>query len=422
MIEIYPYICAVNNFIFKTFYILNSGPYIHGKTRVHSWLMLPFLLLSLHISTVFAQIPAGYYDPAIGKTGETLQIALYDIIKGHTVVSYTPGVWNAFYTTDVKADGKVWDMYSDIPGGTPPYEYTLGTSQCGNASTEGDCYSREHSFPKSWFNDVSPMNVDLFHIYPVDQYVNLMHSNNPYGAVTSPTWTSLNGSKKGPCTTPGYTGTVFEPRNEYKGDFARTYFYMATRYENVIATWPAYDAQGATVMNGTSYPAYKTWYVDMLIAWHTADPVSDKETARNNAVYAIQHNRNPFIDHPEYVAAVWSPVVTTLPEPTNHAAGFSAHNIHLQWTDATGATIPDAYLIRLSSVGFSSIIAPTDFVAVPNSATDKNVANGIQETWFTGLTANTTYYFNIYGYVTTETGNDYKTDGTVLQAQMTTQP
>jgi hypothetical protein len=264
------------------------------------------------------------------------------------------------------------------------------------------------------------MDVDLFHIYPVDQYVNNMRSNYPYAKVNVPTWTSLNGSKKGPCATPGYTGTVFEPRDEYKGDFARTYFYMATRYENVIATWPAYDPLGATVLNGTAFPAFKAWYVDLLIAWHNADPVSQKELDRNNEIYNnYQHNRNPYIDHPEYVALVWSTGSGNLPEPTNYPTGLSSHNIHIQWSDATGATIPDAYLVRMSGLGFDYIITPTDGVAVPNGAADKNVANGIQEAWFSNLNINTTYYFKIFGYVFTEIGNDYKTDGLQPQVQKT---
>lgn len=382
-----------------------------------------FLLFWFPLVTL-GQIPSGYYTSAAGKSGQELQVALYDIIKGHTVQSYTPGVWNAFYTTDVKANGKVWDMYSDIPGGTPPYEYTLGSSQCGSGGggVEGDCYSREHSFPKSWFDDDSPMNTDLFHIYPVDQYVNNMRSNYPFGEVSSPTWTSANGSKKGPCVVPGYTGTVFEPRDEYKGDFARTYFYMATRYQNVIASWPAYDPIGATVLAGNSYPAYKTWYLGLMIEWHEADPVSAKETARNDSIYKIQGNRNPYIDHPEYVAEVWEPGSSTLPEPTSFPANFSAHNIHLQWSDATGTTIPDAYLIRMSSTGFDDIVTPSDGVTIPNSATDQNVANGVREVWFSELDPNTTYYFRIFGYVFTDNGHDYKTDGTIPQTSVTTQP
>ena len=162
--------------------------------RFRSTILLAFFLFGVQL--IFAQIPTGYYTSAVG-TGATLKTALYNIIKGHTVKSYDY-IWTAYYTTDVRSDGKVWDMYSDIPGGTPPYEFTLGSGQCGSGgvSAEGQCYSREHSFPKSWFGgEVSPMYTDIFHIYPTDQYVNNRRSDNPYGKVNSPTWTSLNGSK-----------------------------------------------------------------------------------------------------------------------------------------------------------------------------------------------------------------------------------
>lgn len=268
-------------------------------------------LLTLLLATAFliinAQEPAGYYSTASGKIGAELKTALYNIIKGHTQVSYTPGVWNAFYTTDKKANGKVWDMYSDIPGGTPPYEYDLGIDQNTGStpSAENSTYNREHSFPKSWFGgDVAPMWVDLFHLYPTDTYVNGKRSNYPYGTVSSPTWTSLNGSKLGPCSAPGYTGIVFEPIDAYKGDFARTYFYMVTRYENVVVSWNSIPEAQPT-LNGTTFPCFDPWVLSVLLAWNAADPVSDKETSRNNAVYAIQLNRNPFIDHPEFVNMVW---------------------------------------------------------------------------------------------------------------------
>ena len=372
---------------------------------------------------MFAQIPPGYYDGAIGKTGATLKTALYDIIKNHTVVSYTPGVWNAYYTTDVKPNGKVWDIYSDVPSGTPPYEYTLGTGQCGNSSGEGDCYSREHSFPKSWFGgEVMPMYTDIFHLYPVDQYVNLRRSNNPYGTVSAPAWTSLNGGKLGPCSTAGYTGTVFEPIDSYKGDLARTYFYMATRYENIIASWQTLSADGDVVLNGTSFPVFETWFLNLLLAWDAADPVSQKEIDRNNAIYAIQHNRNPYIDHPEYVAAVWVTGSGTKPEPSNYPTNVSGYHIRLQWTDAIGAVIPTNYLIRMSSVGFGSIVTPTDGVYVPDGSSDKNIAYGIQEAWFYGLASNTTYYFKLFGYVYSDGGITYKTDGSIPQIQQISQP
>ncbi len=244
---------------------------------------------------VFAQ-PAGYYTSADGKTGEELQQALHDIIDDHTVKSYDY-LWTAFYTTDERADGFVWDMYSDNPEGTNPYDYTFGTEQCGNYSGEGSCYNREHSFPKSWFGDIPPMNSDLFHLYPTDGYVNGKRSNYPYGETDNPTWTSRNGSKLGPCSIAGYTGTVFEPIDAYKGDFARTYFYMATRYFGEDGSWP-----GSPMVDGAQPLA---WARAMLIQWHNEDPVSQKEIDRNNAVYAIQGNRNPYIDHPEYVSQLY---------------------------------------------------------------------------------------------------------------------
>lgn len=265
----------------------------------------------LFVSLSFAQIPTGYYEDVQGQSGEQLKTVLHTIIKDHSVQSYTPGVWTAFYTTDRKPNGKVWDMYSDVPGGTPDYEWTIGSDQCGNVgSGEGVCYNREHSFPRSWFGDASPMDTELFHIYPTDGYVNGKRGSYPYGEVSAPTWTSSNGSKLGPNITASYSGTVFEPIDEYKGDFARTYFYMATRYEDIISNW------NSVVLDGSTYPVYTDWHLDMLIRWHEEDPVSQKETDRNNAIYDIQHNRNPFIDHPEYVASVWG-IATTAPSIGN---------------------------------------------------------------------------------------------------------
>lgn len=247
-----------------------------------------------------AQIPPGYYDPANGKTGADLQSALHNIIRGHTVIAYS-ALWNSFSTTDDKPNGTVWDIYSDIPDGTangnPPYSYSFGTDQCGNYSGEGDCYNREHSWPKSWFNDGAPMNSDLFHIYPTDGKVNGMRDNYPYGIVGTATWTSLNGSKLGSCTWSGYTGTVFEPRDDYKGDLARTCFYMSTRYYSEDAGW--------TGSPSTTGSQLKPWALQLMLHWNSVDPVSPKELDRNNTVYGMQHNRNPFIDHPEYAYLIW---------------------------------------------------------------------------------------------------------------------
>jgi len=399
------------------------------KTLYHRLHTVVFLVvLSILTSGVSGQIPAGYYNQAAGQTGEALQIALYNIIKGHNVLSYTPGVWNAFYSTDPKPNGKVWDMYSDIPGGTPPYEYTFGTNQCGvgGGGVEGDCYSREHSFPKSWFNDLSPMNTDLFHIFPTDQYVNNMHSNYPFAEVGTASATSLNGSKKGNCATPGYPGTVFEPIDAYKGDFARAHFYMATRYENIIATWYANDPIADAVLDGTSYPAFETWYLNLLIAWHHLDPVSAKETARNDSIFQLQDNRNPFIDHPEYVDSIWAPSGSQ-PEPSNHVTNLMAvpgtpsySALQLTWVDAAGPVTPAGYLIRGSLTGYAAIAAPVDGIPVPTAGLDQNVGSGVQTCIFSGLFSDTTYYFKIFPYTNAGITIDYKTSEPVPFASDTT--
>ncbi|MDR1682848.1 MAG: endonuclease [Candidatus Symbiothrix sp.] len=257
--------------------------------------------------SVSAQIPNAYYNSAFGKKEKVLKTALYDIVKDHNSLSYGD-LWSAFADTDKKSNGKVWDMYSDIPDATPPYQYTFFDNQCGNYKNEGDCYNREHSFPKSWFNDGYPMYTDLFHLYPTDGKVNGERGNYPFGEVNSPAWTSRNGSKRGSNSTSGYNKTVFEPINAYKGDFARSYFYMVTRYENVITTWTSSEAK--ETLAGNTYPAFKQWAIDLLLKWHRQDPVSQKETDRNNAVYQYQHNRNPYIDYPQLAEYVWGDSIT----------------------------------------------------------------------------------------------------------------
>ncbi|MBU8870220.1 MAG: endonuclease [Gemmatimonadales bacterium] len=251
-------------------------------------------------------IPDGYYDSAEGLLGEPLRGALHDIIDGHHSISYD-ALWTAFYTTDDKPNGKVWDMYSDIPDGIPPYEYTFGVDQGGTAGTEGTGYNREHSWPSSWYGATSPMYTDVFMVYPTDNEVNNKRGSYPFGEVAAPTWTSLNGSKLGSCSYPGYTGIVFEPIDEYKGDFARAYFYMTARYFQEDASWPGSGMTSGAVL--------LPWAEALLLEWHADDPVSTKEIDRNEAVYAIQYNRNPFIDRPDFVLQVFKPELSPVPNP-----------------------------------------------------------------------------------------------------------
>jgi len=252
------------------------------------------LLLVMTAGRMGAQIPSGYYNDATGKTGDELKIALHGIIDGHTTISYQQ-IWSAFWSTDNKGNNVVWDMYSD--GANYTYSYYDG-DQCGEYAQEGDCFNREHSWPQSWFNNASTPTTDLHHIFPTDGFVNSQRSNFPFGEVQSATWTSQNGSKLGTCKSSlGYTGTVFEPIDEYKGDFARAIMYMSVRYYGEDSDW------GSSGM--TTKSVIKPWAIDMLLDWSDNDPVSQKEIDRNNVVYGIQGNRNPFIDHPEYAHIIW---------------------------------------------------------------------------------------------------------------------
>ena len=267
-----------------------------------------FTLALLAISSpIFAQGPndsGTYYQAADGKKGAELKTALCGIIYNRTERTYKQ-LWTDFQTTDKKENGKVWDMYSNLR------EMTFVTDQAGNYKKEGDVYNREHSWPNSWFGgEVQPMYTDLHHLYPTDGFVNNKRSNYAFGETNGESYKSANDfSKLGACTYPGYTGTVFEPNDDYKGDFARTYFYMVTCYEEKLPDWfTNYGTKEGVsqTIDGSKYPGLRDWQLEMLMKWAKNDPVSaDKETPRNNAVYTIQNNRNPFIDYPGLEEYIW---------------------------------------------------------------------------------------------------------------------
>lgn len=201
-------------------------------------------------------------------------------------------LYDIYATSDVTADGKVWDMYSTCT-------WTPGQKKCGNYSKVCDCYNREHSIPQSWFSERSPMKSDAFHVYPTDGKVNGQRSNFPFGECSGGTTLANGKGRLGTSTFSGYLGTVFEPDDEYKGDFARTYFYFATRYESIMTTI------GGESFNNSKYPSFTKWSENLFLKWHRQDPVSEKEINRNNAIYKHQKNRNPFIDYPELAEHIW---------------------------------------------------------------------------------------------------------------------
>ncbi len=308
----------------------------------------------------WAQAPTGYYSSCEGKSGQTLLTALFNTIGDHTVVSYSE-LWDVYKTSDIKPNGKIWDMYSTK-------EWTPGADQCGSYSSVGDCYNREHSMPKSWFNDASPMYSDAYHIYPTDGKVNGQRSNHPFGECANGTTLSpSNGvqalGRLGTSTFAGYSGTVFEPVDEYKGDFARTYFYMATCYNDRISSW------NSDMLAGNNYPCYKTWAVNLLLKWHRQDPVSQKEIDRNNAVYGYQKNRNPYIDYPELAEHVWgdktaiawnssSEPAQEINTPVNGSTidmGVTAVNVTRSATiTVKGSAMKEAVAVSVSGTGFST--------------------------------------------------------------------
>jgi endonuclease I len=333
------------------------------------------IALLLFFTAGLAQIPSGYYSTATG-TGYTLKTQLYNIIKGHTDTGYA-GLYTTYQSSDVdhfyENDGSVLDMYSEKPIGTDPYNYSLGTTQrCGNYSIEGDCYNREHIIPQSTFGSAAPMVSDAHFITPTDGKVNGQRSNHPHGTVGAATWTSLNGSKLGSSSVSGYSGTVFEPINDFKGDIARMYFYFATRYENTISGY------SYPMFNGSSNQVFTTAFLNMLLAWHNQDPVSAREIERNNAIYGRQNNRNPFIDYPEYVQQIWNPTADTIAPSAPSAlivSGTTQTTTNLSWTASTDNIGVTAYNVY-QGASLKATVTGTSYAV-------------------TGLTASTAYTFSV---------------------------
>ena len=317
---------------------------------------------------LLAQSPANYYDSATGKTCDALKTALKNIITyGHTPKNYVD-LWTQYTVTDLKprtvgtgSTDVIYDVYSTIPGGTDPYQFTPLTTQCGGYKKEGDCYNKEHSIPESWFNGnhgVPGDATDYNFIFPVDGYVNSHRSNYPYGEVATATWNSQNGGKLGQSKISGIKGIVYEPIDSFKGDLARAFFYFVTRYEDSMPLWNNPDAAQAFDLN--TFPSVKVPFLNMMIKWHNLDPVSQKEISRNNGTYSYQGNRNPYIDHPEYVDLVWNSSCTglqSLPVTILYFSGrLNAGKPQLNWITANEVNLKEYVLERsIKNNGFIPI-------------------------------------------------------------------
>lgn len=238
-----------------------------------------------------------YYKSSLDLTlrNADLKTNLYQIIKDHTAIGYG-NLYSAYLKTDLREDGTIWDMYSDV-------KYSPSENQ-GNYKKEGDMYNREHTIPQSIFNKRSPMVCDIFHVYPTDGYVNNRRSNYPHAEVSDEAskidFESSNHTKVGTPANSSISGKVCEPADEYKGDFARTYFYFVTCYQDKMSSFGSYAS-----FSQNTYPSLSKWAISLYKKWSLEDPVSEKEINRNEAAYTVQGNRNPFIDFPGIENLIW---------------------------------------------------------------------------------------------------------------------
>ncbi len=240
-----------------------------------------------------ASIPPGYYNSLEGKSGQALKNAVHELTRQHTVFSYG-SLWIYFAETDCRPEDKrqVWDMYSD-----KTYYFRGGTSGVSGMH-------KEHSLPKSWWGGYDETQgyagyTDINHLYPANGDANMAKSNYPLGEVSSASFN--NGVTKVGTPRTGQGGgcsSVFEPDDRYKGDFARTYFYMACAYQD-------YYWKYTYMMSNNSWKSLNDWSIELLCRWARNDAVSDKEVDRNEAVQLHQNNRNPFIDIPQLFEYIW---------------------------------------------------------------------------------------------------------------------
>lgn len=295
------------------------------------------------VQTVMAQIPEGYYASLNGKKGAELKTAVYDIIKTANVLDYGSGAgctWEGFYTTDRTDDNAVIDRYSN------------DIRKFGSKGSSVSGMNIEHSFPKSWWGGSSNQAYkDLYNLMPSEQKINSSKSNYPMGKVTSVK--TDNGCTKVGTGSNGYS--LWEPADKWKGDFARGYMYMATAYQNF--TWSG--TQALQILQQGSYPTLQKWAYTLYIEWAKADKVDDLEIKRNNEVWKIQGNRNPFVDFPNLMEYIWGDSIDYAfnPEKTEKSSDYNGGG-------SLGVDEEDIYKVDFTVSEGNCTIVNTD---VPNS-------------------------------------------------------
>lgn len=263
-----------------------------------------YLVLAFLVAMAFsasAGFTEGYYNRMDGKKKEALKAAAKQCVVSHRQLEYysLPNYWqySDVYPEEVNGMKRWWEMYSD-------QMYLIRNGQSGTQSFSANKMQREHSIPKSWWKkngsvEYTPAYSDMWNLYPSDGPANQAKLNYPFGETRTITFD--NGVTKVGAPKAGYGGgasSVFEPADEYKGDFARTIFYMATVYDDL--PW-VYNYMFVS----NSYPTLLPWAYNMLLQWAREDPVSQKEIDRNDIVEQYQGNRNPFVDFPNLAEYIW---------------------------------------------------------------------------------------------------------------------
>lgn len=276
--------------------------------------ILFFLFTLLPLIAAAETMPEGYYSRIEGKHDAELKAALKAVIRNHTVIPYGSGkgrTWEVFYYADRNEQGYCMDMYCD------------DWKPLNNPGDVASGCNIEHSFAKSWWGGTeNDAFRDCYHLNPSNKTANSSRSNYPLGVPTmnlkDPAATGSLRVGKIHHDSLNVDFFVFEPKDEYKGDFARAYFYMATCYGHDIngnpdAVCSKYqgwrldnkDVGSRFAMQNDNYLEFQPWEVEVLLQWHRQDPVSEKELKRMDAVSNFQHNRNPFIEYPCLVEYIW---------------------------------------------------------------------------------------------------------------------
>ncbi len=356
-------------------------------------------------------------------TCEQFKTALKNrIANGHTALLYNQ-IPEAFGKTDM-VNGYIIDRYSTC-------QFTLLTNLGCPASNECNCYNREHLVPHSWFGtgDSYPMYSDMNFIYPSDAYVNSVQKGNlPLGTTSTPYYTNGAGVKVGKSNISGYTGDVFEPGDQYKGDFARAFLYFITRYEDSLSVFKTRYA--LSPFTDSSFTGLEPWLLKTLVNWSKIDPPSSLEISRNDSVYQLQGNRNPYIDHPEWVEKAFGPngngceVIVECNQPDTVATkllftNVSENSISGSFNKATGAdgyvviyrkgksflttlTNNQTYTVGQMITKTNGTITDTSYVGFVSANPNDTVFN------ITGLVENARYWIAVIPYKNCPSGKVYR--------------